>query len=79
MPSNSALSDPSPVRLQKPQSRLNQFWRDYGWVYLFILIPVLLFLVFTLYPVVTAFLMSFQKYKILGSDWVGLANYKYMF
>ncbi|AQT85308.1 L-arabinose transport system permease protein AraP [Paenibacillus larvae subsp. larvae] len=79
MPSNSALSDPSPVRLQKFPSRLNQFWRDYGWAYLFILIPVLLFLVFTLYPVVTAFLMSFQKYKILGSDWVGLANYKYMF
>ncbi|GAB2720810.1 carbohydrate ABC transporter permease [Paenibacillus thermoaerophilus] len=52
--------------------------REYGWAYLFILAPVLLFLTFTLYPVVQAFLMSFQHYDILDSTWVGLDNYTRM-
>jgi multiple sugar transport system permease protein len=57
-------------------SRVVRFWRDYGWAYLFILAPVLLFLVFTLYPVLTALVMSFQKYNIMNSTWVGLDNYE---
>jgi multiple sugar transport system permease protein len=59
--------------------RYRQLWRDYGWAYLFIAVPVLLFLVFTLYPVASAFLMSFQKYNVLKSKWVGFDNYIYMF
>jgi multiple sugar transport system permease protein len=39
--------------------------------------PVLLFLAFTLYPIVSAFIMSFQYYSVLESTWVGLDNYKY--
>lgn len=46
------------------------------WGYLFIGVPILVFLVFTAYPLVSAFIISFQKYKPLGSEWVGLANYK---
>ncbi|GGH63851.1 multiple sugar transport system permease protein [Paenibacillus sp. JGP012] len=57
-------------------SRVVRFWRDYGWAYLFILAPVLLFLIFTLYPVLTALVMSFQKYNIMNSTWVGLDNYQ---
>ncbi|WP_434748387.1 carbohydrate ABC transporter permease [Paenibacillus amylolyticus] len=57
-------------------SRVVRFWRDYGWAYLFILAPVLLFLIFTLYPVLTALVMSFQKYNIMSSTWVGLDNYE---
>ncbi|WP_339285126.1 sugar ABC transporter permease [Paenibacillus sp. FSL R5-0486] len=57
-------------------SRVARFWRDYGWAYLFILAPVLLFLIFTLYPVLTALVMSFQKYNIMNSTWVGLDNYE---
>ncbi|WP_339239167.1 sugar ABC transporter permease [Paenibacillus sp. FSL R5-0517] len=57
-------------------SRAARFWRDYGWAYLFILAPVLLFLIFTLYPVLTALVMSFQKYNIMNSTWVGLDNYE---
>ncbi|MCP1136532.1 sugar ABC transporter permease [Paenibacillus polysaccharolyticus] len=57
-------------------SRVVRFWRDYGWAYLFILAPVLLFLVFTMYPVLTALVMSFQKYNIMNSTWVGLDNYE---
>ena len=44
------------------------YLREYGWAYLFILAPVLLFLIFTLYPVASAFLMSFQEYSVMGSN-----------
>lgn len=57
---------------------VKQFIKDYGWCYLFIAVPVLLFLVFTFYPLVSAFLMSFQNYHVLNSTWVGLDNYKYV-
>jgi len=67
------------VRAKPARSRFMQFWKDYGWAYLFIAAPVVLFFVFTLYPVVSAFLMSFQKYNVLKSKWVGLDNYKLMF
>lgn len=56
-----------------------QFLRDYGWCYAFIAVPVLLFFVFTLYPVGAALVMSFQKYHVLGSTWIGLENYRTMF
>ena len=49
-----------------------------GWAYLFILAPVLLFLIFTLNPVASAFLMSFQQYSIMGSEWIGADNYTRM-
>ncbi|KIL42392.1 spermidine/putrescine ABC transporter permease [Gordoniibacillus kamchatkensis] len=60
-------------------ARFRQFLRNYGWAYAFIAVPVLLFLVFTLYPVGWAFVISFQKYGILKSTWVGFDNYTYMF
>lgn len=60
-------------------STIRQFIKDYGYAYLFILVPVLLFLTFTLYPVGSAFLMSFQRYNVLQSTWIGLDNYQYMF
>jgi multiple sugar transport system permease protein len=59
--------------------KLRQFIRDYGWCYLFIAAPVLVFIVFTLYPICSAFIMSFQKYNVLKSEWVGLSNYKEIF
>lgn len=45
------------------------------WAYVFILVPLCTFIVFTLYPIVSAAIISFQKYKPLGSEWVGLDNY----
>ncbi|MGE8204915.1 carbohydrate ABC transporter permease [Heyndrickxia sp. NPDC080065] len=53
-----------------------QFIKDYGWCYIFIALPVLLFLVFTVYPLISAFIMSFQEYGILESRYIGLENYK---
>jgi multiple sugar transport system permease protein len=70
---------PASIKTTAPNSRTRQFWQDYGWAYLFISVPVLLFLVFTFYPVISAFLMSFQKYNVLHSKWIGLDNYKFMF
>ena len=45
------------------------------WAYVFILVPLCTFIIFTLYPVVSAAITSFQKYRPLGSEWVGLDNY----
>lgn len=70
---------PATAKPQTAYSPFRQFWRDYGSAYLFILVPVLLFLIFTLYPVASAFIISFQKYNVMHSEWIGLDNYKAMF
>lgn len=45
------------------------------WGYVFILVPLCTFTIFTLYPVISAAITSFQRYKPLGSEWVGFENY----
>ena len=40
---------------------------------------MIVFCVFTVYPVISAFFTSFEKYKPLGSTFVGLENYKTTF
>ncbi len=47
--------------------------------YLFLLPKLVLFTVFIAIPVVWAFLLSFQEYKIFGSVFVGLDNYVKVF
>lgn len=49
--------------------------KDTMWAYVFILVPLCTFIIFTLYPVVSAAITSFQKYRPLGSEWIGFANY----
>ena len=49
------------------------------WAYIFILVPLCTFIIFTLYPVVSAVITSFMHYRPLGSEWVGLSNYKNTF
>lgn len=46
------------------------------WGYAFIAVALFVFCMFTLYPVISAFIISFQKYKPLGPEWIGLDNYK---
>jgi multiple sugar transport system permease protein len=46
------------------------------WGYVFIAVALIVFCMFTLYPVISAFIISFQKYKPLGPEWIGLDNYK---
>ncbi len=49
--------------------------KDTAWAYVFILVPLCTFMVFTLYPVISAAITSFQKYSPMGSEWVGFENY----
>lgn len=49
------------------------------WGYAFIAVPIIIFIVFTVYPVISALFTSFQKFKPLGSTFVGLDNYKNTF
>lgn len=44
-----------------------------GWG--FIAVAMLVFLLFTLYPVVSAVITSFQDYKPFGAEWIGGENY----
>lgn len=49
-----------------------------GW--LFILVPVALFVAFALIPIGIAIVVSFTDYAIIGDfDWVGVANYERIF
>lgn len=43
--------------------------------YLFISVAMIIFILFTLYPVISAVITSLQKYKPFGSEWVALDNY----
>lgn len=49
---------------------------DDKWGYFFIAAAMILFAIFTLYPVFNAVYTSFFKYKPFGSEFVGLKNYK---
>ncbi|MDD9266839.1 carbohydrate ABC transporter permease [Paenibacillus sp. GCM10023248] len=46
-----------------------------SWGYAFIAVALVAFAMFTAYPVVSAFIISLQEYKPLGSTYVGLDNY----
>lgn len=56
---------------------LKRFLDEYKWCYFFIAVPVLLFVAFTLYPIISAFIMSFQNYSPLETEWVGVSNYRF--
>ena len=55
------------------KSRLGN--NDAKWGYLFILPALLLFLVFTAYPLISAFTISFQKYRPMGSVFVWFESF----
>jgi multiple sugar transport system permease protein len=48
---------------------------DGAWGYAFIAVALIIFAMFTAYPVVSAFIISFQEYKPLGSTYIGFDNY----
>ncbi|OXM14677.1 carbohydrate ABC transporter permease [Paenibacillus herberti] len=59
------------------RNRLNR--GDGAWGYAFIAVALVVYTLFTAYPVVSAFLISFQEYKPLGSTYIGLDNYTEIF
>jgi len=57
-------------------SPVRRFLRRYGWGYAFVLPSMIVFAVFRLAPVIFAFLISLQNYRLNGaSTWVGFHNY----
>jgi multiple sugar transport system permease protein len=57
-------------------SAFSRFFRKYGWSYVFVLPSMLVFGVFTLAPVVWAFIISFQDFSPRrGGEWIGFQNY----
>jgi multiple sugar transport system permease protein len=68
-------------RLPPPASGgIREFLGEYGWAYLFILVPLITFGIFVLYPLFWAFFLSFQNWTALnGGEWAGLRNYAMLF
>lgn len=50
--------------------------QDAKWGYIFIAVAVLIFGVFTVYPIISACMISLQKYNPIQSKWVGLENFR---
>lgn len=55
------------------------FSGDGAWAYGFIAVALVVFALFTAYPVINAFVISFQEYKPLGSTYTGFENYIHSF
>ncbi len=53
--------------------------RKQAWGYFFILPSLLTFLVFSFYPMVDSIILSFQRLRLTGREWVGLSNYAKLF
>ncbi len=60
---------------QLKNGRKLRFTNEDLWGYIFIAAAMIIFCVFTLYPVFNAIYTSFLEYKPFGSEFVGLQNY----
>jgi len=67
------------IQTVKTPTKKRKIKGDSVWGYTFIAVALLVFAMFTAYPVVSAFIISFQEYKPLGSTFVGFENYKETF
>ncbi|WP_225229781.1 carbohydrate ABC transporter permease [Sporosarcina quadrami] len=61
--------------MKRPNKNIIKDMKKNYSAYLFLLPKLILFTLFIAIPVVWAFFISFQKYKIFGSEFVGLDNY----
>jgi len=68
-------SSASRVRLAHAAVTMGAAVRRHVWSYLFVLPTFALFVVFTLVPVVQAFVLSLQSARIVGGDFIGLQNF----
>ncbi len=79
-----ATSDPpgaatTVVPSQGRQWRLSYATKQSLWGYLFVLPIVFLFLAFRLYPMISAIVISLQKYDLLTKPrWIGFDNYRFL-
>lgn len=58
-----------------PRAGKRKIKGEAAWGYAFIAVALLIYALFTAYPVVSAFIISFQEYKPLGSTFIGWTNY----
>ena len=63
-------------QLKKKGSGVRKLSSDGRWAAMFLAVALVLFAVFTLYPLFYAVKTSFLDYKPFGSDFVGLKNYE---
>jgi multiple sugar transport system permease protein len=59
--------------------RATLFWNRHKWSYFFVLPSTLLFILFIVYPLFQAFLLSFQDVGLRRAEWVGLKNFEFLF
>ena len=57
------------------QRLLSRRARGIFWGYFFIFPSLLAFLIFSLYPMLDSIILSFQRLKLTGREWVGIENY----
>lgn len=67
------------AQMVKATMKKLSFKKDGSWAYAFIAVALVVFAMFTAYPVISAFLISFQEYKPLGSTYIGFKNYSETF
>ena len=72
------MKDVTVAKTVKKKKKI-KFNSDASWAYLFVAMAVIVFALFTLYPLVSAFFISFQKYNTISSTWIGLDNYRATF
>jgi len=65
------------ARASSIKNRLNK--GDSVWAYAFIAVALVVYALFTAYPVISALLISFQEYRPLGSSYIGFDNYASIF
>jgi multiple sugar transport system permease protein len=63
------------VRFAHAAVRVGAALRRHAWSYLFVLPTFALFVVFTLVPVLQAFVLSLQSARIVGGEFIGLQNF----
>lgn len=57
------------------RQRLGRRTKGVLWGYFFVFPSLLMFLIFSLYPMVDSIVLSFQRLRLTGREWVGLQNY----
>ena len=58
------------------RSVLSMGARSSLWGYFFIAPSLLMFLVFSLYPMIDSIVLSFHRFSLTGREWLGLSNYQ---
>ncbi len=58
------------------RSLLSMGARSSLWGYFFIAPSLLMFLIFSLYPMVDSIVLSFHRFSLTGREWLGLSNYQ---